>query len=120
LADLQQKFEQRKPATENARLQSALAESHSAIDKILSRKGHAAGDTPGLQEVYTGLASALRVIEGGDRVAPSQAIAVYQESSRQVKERIAEWTQFKQVRLQQLNRQLREAGFSSIQSSETE
>jgi hypothetical protein len=120
LADLQQKFERQKPVTENARLKSVLVETQSAIAKILNSKEHAAGDSPGLEDAYTGLASALRVIESGDRITPSQAIAVYQESSWQVKERIAEWTQFKQVRLQQLDRQLREAGLSSIQSSETE
>ena len=46
---------------------------------------------PGLQDAYTGLVSALRVVESGDRAVPSQAIAVYQESSRQVKARVAEW-----------------------------
>jgi hypothetical protein len=121
LADLQQKFERRetrRQKTHGCNRRSPRRNLRSP--RFSAVKEHAAGDTPGLQEAYTGLASALRVIESGDRVAPSQAIAVYQESSRQVKERIAEWTQFKQVRLQQLDRQLREAGLSSIQSSETE
>jgi len=45
---------------------------------------------------------------------PSQAIAVYKESSEQVKVRIAEWARFKQTRLPQLNQQLREASFAPI------
>jgi len=56
----------------------------------------------------------LRVVENGDRAAPAQAIAVYEESSRQVKARIAEWTRFKQTQLEQVNRQLREAKLAPV------
>jgi hypothetical protein len=62
----------------------------------------------------------LRVVESGDRAVPSQAIAVYQESSQQVKARIAEWARFKQTRLAQLNQQLREANFDPIAIAEIE
>jgi hypothetical protein len=51
---------------------------------------------------------------------PSQAIGVYEESSQQVKARIAEWAQFKQARLAQLNQQLREANFAPIATAEIE
>ena len=74
----------------------------------------------GLQEAYTELASALHVVEGGDRTVPSQAIAVYQESSARVKEGIVQWTTFKQTKLPQLNQQLREGGLTQIAISETE
>src|ERR1700688_1709037 len=80
LADIQQKL-----ASQSAQLKSALAEAGSAIGKILTNKEHAADESPGLQDAYAGLASALRVVESGDRAVPSQAIAVYQESSLQVK-----------------------------------
>lgn len=83
-------------------------------------KEHAAEESPGLQDAYTGLASALRVVEGGDRAVPSQAIAVYKESSQQVKARIAEWARFKQTRLAQLNQKLRDANFSPIAIAEIE
>jgi len=73
-----------------------------------------------LQDAYNGLASALRVVEGGDRAAPSQAIAVYKESSQQVKARLAEWARFKQTRLTQLNQQLREDNLAPIAISEIE
>ncbi len=115
-----QKDEHEKSAARNAELKSALEETQSAVDKILRDEGRSAQKNPGLQDGYTALASALRVVEGGDRAAPSQAIVVYKESSPEVKERIAEWTRFKQGPLERLSRQLREAGFSSIQSSETE
>jgi hypothetical protein len=51
---------------------------------------------------------------------PSQAIAVYRESSQQVKARIAGWTGFKQTKLAQLNQQLREANFAPIAIAEIE
>ena len=99
-------------------------ETQSAIEKILKGENQdnnkdretepAAGDGPGLQDAYTALASALRVVENGDRAAPSQAIEVYQESSQQIKARIAEWTRFKHTPLEQLNRQLRQANFAPV------
>jgi hypothetical protein len=104
---------QQKPGAQSAALKPALAEAQSGIEKILKNKEHATED-PGLQDAYASLASALRVVEGGDRAVPSQAIAVYKEASPQVKVRIAEWTRFKQTRLAQLNQQLREADFAPI------
>jgi photosystem II stability/assembly factor-like uncharacterized protein len=120
LADIQQKVGQEKVASQSAQLKSALAEAQSGINKILTNKENAADERPGLQDAYTGLASALRVVEGGDRAVPSQAIAVYEESSQQIKVRIAEWARFKQTRLAQLNQQLREANFAPIAIAEIE
>jgi photosystem II stability/assembly factor-like uncharacterized protein len=120
LADIQQKPGQQKLGAQSAQLKSALVEAQSAIGKILTNKEHVAEQGPGLQDAYTGLASALRVVEGGDRAAPAQAIAVYKESSQQVKARIAEWARFKQTRLAQLNQQLREANLAPIAIAEIE
>ena len=115
LADIQQKL-----GAQSEQLKSALADAQSAIGKILTNKEHAAAEGPGLQDAYTGLASALRVGEGGDRAVPSQAIEVYRESSEQVKARIVEWAQFKQTGLAQLNQRLREANFAPIAIAEIE
>jgi len=115
LADIQQKL-----GAQSSELTSALTEAESAISKILTNKEHAAEQAPGLQDAYSGLASALRVVESGDRAVPSQAIAVYQESSPQIKARIAEWARFKQTRLAQLNQQLREANLAPIAIAEIE
>ena len=109
---------QQKPEAQGATLKAGLAEVQSGIERILKNKEHA-GD-PGLQEAYTALASALRVVESGDRAVPSQAVAVYKESSPQVKTRIADWTRFKQVRLSQFNQQLREANLAPIAIAEIE
>jgi photosystem II stability/assembly factor-like uncharacterized protein len=115
LADIQQKL-----GAQSEQLKSALADAQSAIGKILTNKEHAAAEGPGLQDAYTGLASALRVGEGGDRAVPSQAIEVYRESSEQVKARIVEWARFKQTGLAQLNQRLREANFAPIAIAEIE
>jgi hypothetical protein len=111
---------QQKPGVPSSELRSALAEVESAIGKILTNKEDAAKRAPGLQDAYADLASALRVVESGDRAVPSQAIGVYEESSQQVKARIVEWAQFKQARLAQLNQQLREANFAPIATAEIE
>jgi len=120
LADDQQKLGQQKPGAQSARLKAALTEAQSGLGKILTNKEHTPGEGPGLQSAYTGLASALRVVEGGDRDVPSQALAVYKESSQQVKTRIAEWTQFKQTKLTQLNQELRKANLAPIAIAEIE
>ena len=122
LADIQQKMTPRNPKQrkEDARptqLQLALSAAQTDIGNILSKKGDAAA---GLQNAYTGLASALRVAESGDREVPSQAVAVYQESSQQVKAAIADWTTFKQTRLSELNRRLHEANVSPVAIAEIE
>ncbi len=120
LADIQQKLGPPKLGAQGAKLKAVLAETQSEISKILANKEHAAEKGPGLQDAYTGLASALRVVENGERAVPSQAIAVYRESSQQVRARIAEWAGFKQTRLAQLNQQLREANFAPIAISAIE
>ncbi len=120
LTDIQQKLGQQKLAEQTAPLKAALAEAQSGLGKILTNKEHTATAGPGLQSAYTGLASALHVAEGGDRAVPSQVIAVYKESSQQVKTRIAEWIQFKQTKLTQLNQQLRKASFAPVAITEIE
>jgi hypothetical protein len=51
---------------------------------------------------------------------PSQAIAVYEESSQHVAARMSEWTTFKQTKLPQLNQKLREGSLAPIAISEIE
>jgi photosystem II stability/assembly factor-like uncharacterized protein len=102
----------------NAALKSALTLTQSEMAEILAKPGtEAAG---GLQSAYTDLASALHVVEGGDRAVPSQAIRVYEESSQRIKAGIAEWSSFKQTKLPALNQKLREANLSPVAISEIE
>jgi photosystem II stability/assembly factor-like uncharacterized protein len=108
LSDVEQKVRQ------NPTLRAALADAQSEIVKILSNKENLKHQNKGLQDDYIELASALNVVEGGDRAVPSQAIAVYKESSQRVKEGIAQWTTFKQIKLAQINQKLREGSLAPI------
>jgi len=119
LADIRKELGQRKSEIQDASVLLALTDAQSAIGKLVNKE-HAATEAPGLQDASTGLASALRVVESGDRSVPSQAIAVYRESSQQAKTRIAEWNQFKQTRLAQLNQQLGKTNLAPIAIAEIE
>jgi hypothetical protein len=99
--------------TNDADLKTSVEQAQSVIAKILSGKDHEK-DRPGLQEAFTGLTSALRVVESGDRAIPSQALVVYKESSPQAKARITEWNQFKQRLLPQLNEKLRQENLGPV------
>jgi photosystem II stability/assembly factor-like uncharacterized protein len=118
LADIQKKLGEEKPEARDASVVSALTGAQSALGRLVVNKKQP--EAPGLQDAYTALASALRVVESGDRAVPSQAIAVYKESSPQAKTRIAEWNQFKQTQLAQLNQQLGKANMAPIAISEIE
>ena len=119
LADVQKKIEQEKAEEQNASVVSALTSAQSILGKLVVNGKHA-GEAPGLQDAFTALTSALRVVESGDRAVPSQAIAVYKEASPQAKTRIAEWKQFKQTQLAELNQQLEKANLGSISIAEIE
>ncbi len=92
---------------QKAVLKPALEQAESGLGKILANKDDS--QKLGLEDAYKNLASALRVVEGGDRSAPSQAVAVYKESSEQIRARMNEWTAFKRTKLPELNQQLRQA-----------
>jgi hypothetical protein len=108
---------QQKIGEQNPQLKTGLAEAQSRIGKILAS---APGPIAGLQDAYAGLASALRAVESGDRPAPSQAIAVYHESSQAAAVALREWAEFKQKELPRLNQQLREAHLAPINIAEIE
>jgi photosystem II stability/assembly factor-like uncharacterized protein len=108
LADREQKL-----GDKNSDVKSALADARTEISKI-ETKPEVVGHPLGLQDAFAGIASALRVVEGGDRAVPSQAIAVYNESSQRVKIAIREWNEFKTTKLQRLNQKLSEANLAPI------
>jgi photosystem II stability/assembly factor-like uncharacterized protein len=99
---------------QTAELKSSLADAQAALEKIVANKGNGSGHDLGLEAALANLGSALRVVEGGDRAAPEQAIALYKESSEQIKTRSGDWTTFKQTALPVLNRRLSEAGLPAI------
>ncbi len=100
-------------AVQAADIKSDVAEAKAALDKIVADKANVL-EHPGLQNAYRNLVSALRVVEGGDRPVPAQAIAVYQESTEHIKARTGEWKAFKQAILPVLNERLRQASIPAI------
>ena len=108
---------EQKVAPQTTSVKTALAEALAEVEKLMTNKEHL-GSAPGMQEAYAGLASALRVVESGDRAIPAQAVAVYQESSPQVKNRMAEWARFKETTLARLNQRLKEAKLAPIAIAE--
>jgi photosystem II stability/assembly factor-like uncharacterized protein len=117
IAEIQRKIGQ--SGEQNVTIKSSLAETQSEVENILTNKDHSEAAL-GLQEAYSGLTSALRVVKSGDRSVPSQAITVYQESSSQAKARMAEWVQFKQTRLPRLNQKLRDGNPGPLKITEVE
>ena len=85
------------------------------IDRIL--KG---SNKDGLTEANTGLNAALRVVEGGDRPAPAQALQLYRQSSAAVKTQAQNWKDLKAGALTLLNTKLREENLKTIEISEIE
>ena len=64
----------------------------------------------GLDSANTGLLAALRVVEGGNRQTPAQAIEVYQISKQAFEQRAAEWQKLKTTDLPALNLELQKSG----------
>jgi photosystem II stability/assembly factor-like uncharacterized protein len=98
---------------EHADMKALAGETEKELKKILAGD-KAYPSSMGLEEANTGLASALRVVESGDRTVPAQALEVYQGSSDAMKVGVSEWNQFKTTRLPQLNQQLQKANMSPI------
>ncbi len=74
----------------------------------------------GLREANVNLATALSVVEGGDRETPSQAIDLYRQSRQGMNLQLSQWQTLKRTQLKQLNERLRSAGITPIQVSRIE
>jgi photosystem II stability/assembly factor-like uncharacterized protein len=109
LSDLEQKF-----GGDHTDLKAATSQLEAEIRKILAGGQDPAGSAIGLEKANSGLASALAVVESGDRTAPSQAIALYHESSQALKLRIADWNHVKRNWLPQLNQHLLQNNLAPI------
>ena len=94
------------------KLQAAIA----AIEK----GNNAAPDVMGLEAATNGLQSVLRVVEGGDRTTPQQAIEVYRLTEEASKSRIAEWKKLKGGALVEFNRAVEKAGLHPLEISAIE
>lgn len=98
---------------------TALELAESDVSHILSGDPAQSGQL-GMEAAYKNLATALRVVERGDRATPSQAIAVYTESSALVKRRMSDWNSYKNEKFRELNEELKRVGIPEVAVSEIE
>jgi hypothetical protein len=115
IADLEQKVRET-----DSTVKSALVDAQTEISTIVTKPEAILGQTASLQDAFADMVSALRVVEGGDRAVPSQAIAVYNEFNQRVKAGITEWSEFKNTKLPLLNKKLSEANLAAISISKVE
>ena len=115
IGDLKQKVGEK-----DLTVKSALVSAQTEISAIMIKPEAIPGQTASLQDAFANMASALRVVEGGDRTVPSQAVAVYNESEERVKAGIKEWNEFKNTKLPPLNKKLSEANLAPISISKVE
>lgn len=106
---------QRKSAG-NAFLSAGLQQITQSIEKIVD------GDPTktGLREADANLALALSVVESSDRPIPAQAMELFGQAHDAMETRIAEWNQFKQTKLHELNDDLKRENLAPIQISRIE
>ena len=99
-------------------LLTQVTELEAEIKKVeRPEKASAPGVIAGLESASMGLASALRVVESGNRAIPSQAMKLYREANKVASEGIAQWTHLKSSQLAKLNEGLQKAGITTIQVS---
>ena len=84
----------------------------SALKAIKSGTSGPPGTISGLAAASSALASALRVVESGDRTTPSQALEVYQLADAAAKSSLADWQKLQNGALAELNRALKSQGLS--------
>jgi len=86
-----------------------------AINKVEKGEHPGPGEIVGLESASSGLAAALRVVEGGDRAIPSQAMELYRQADDVAKAQLAQWAAIKSTQLVRLNQSLQKAGLTAIQ-----
>ena len=106
-------------AGKNPELLAQITTLETAITKI-EKGSQAPIAIMGLETASAGLAAALRVVESGDRSAPSQALELYRESDVAATTATAQWTKLESTQLSQLNDALQRAGVPPVQISEIE
>lgn len=75
---------------------------------------------PGLAQANAGLGVALRMVESGDREAPSQAIAIFNQMSNAAHANIEAWERYKTTDLKRVNAALTRAQRKPLQISSIE
>ena len=103
-------------------IQKAMLEAHPELQAQAAKvaaemgaieKGNKTG-AMGLQAASSGLQSALRVVESGDRAVPQQALEVYRLSAEAAKARLTEWQKLKKGEVAELDQSLAKAGLPRV------
>jgi photosystem II stability/assembly factor-like uncharacterized protein len=95
-------------------LLSQLMSVQSAVNEIKNGTPGPSGELSGLSAASSGLASALSVVESGDRPAPAQALEIYHLSAEAAKNSLAEWKKVQSGALAQLNQGLHASGVNTL------
>jgi photosystem II stability/assembly factor-like uncharacterized protein len=93
---------------------------HDALQKLDEIKGDEDSGKPGLAQANAGLGVALGIVESGDRIAPSQAIVIYNQMSKAANAGIEAWKQYKAADLKRVNDALSRAQRKPLQISAIE
>jgi hypothetical protein len=103
-------------AAVNERLTKALAAADSRTNRsaatALKKLGALVEGGTGLETANAELTSALNVVEGSDRPAPAQALAVYDLARAAAQAKLAQWAALKAGPLARLDRQWQAAGIA--------
>jgi len=110
-------------ANSDAELKSVLKDAIAKLTAIKSGEGkHGEGsdeeahDTDaGLSAANSGLGTALRIVEGGDRATPSQALEIYAQMKKAATEQIAAWRTYKTTEIGKVNAALQRANKKPLQ-----
>ena len=93
---------------------------HEALEKLQAIRGGEAEEQeqeqePGLAEANTGLGVSLRMIESGDRTAPSQALVISGQMGKAARAKVEAWQRFKTTDLAAVNAALARAHQQPLQ-----
>jgi photosystem II stability/assembly factor-like uncharacterized protein len=100
---------------------ASVSQMEQSIHTVLAGDKHPGdANSTGLSAANTGLASALRVVESGDRTIPAQAMELYRQSSAAMDRRIQQWQKLKITELPQLNQRLKQQHLATLQISKIE
>ncbi|HEX5234983.1 MAG TPA: hypothetical protein VFW25_06585 [Silvibacterium sp.] len=94
-------------------LRQAIGDALAKLQKIKGSEDD--DDEAGLAQANAGLGVALRMVESGDRPAPSQALAIFEKMSNAAREQTEAWQQFKTVDLNNVNAALKRAHREPLQ-----
>jgi photosystem II stability/assembly factor-like uncharacterized protein len=106
------------PNMQASELKLTVVRVRDQISQILTGTAPPSGNAMGLEVATRNIASALRVVESGNRTAPSQAIALYEEGERAAKLSMDEWSRMKTSQLPGLNEELKRVNEEPISLGE--